>query len=136
LIISSFSSLQSDPGSVPGIPVEFNDSSMSIKKRGKQGLKKSLQLVQNSTQSMGRYDEMRPGEPSRKLITKNKKVRDNMESISSEKKLMKDTLRFVTNKKEKKDKRMTNSLAMYEGILPDAPENKFRKSKGKGKSRK
>jgi hypothetical protein len=109
---------------------------MSIKKRGKQGLKKSLQLVQNSTQSLGRYDEMRPGEPSRKLITKNKKVRDNMESISSEKKLMKDTLRFVTNKKEKKDKRMTNSLAMYEGILPDAPENKFRKSKGKGKSRK
>jgi hypothetical protein len=78
---------------------------------------------------------MRPGEPKRKLIGKIKKNRDNMEPITSEKKLMKDTLRFVSNKKEKKEKGITNSLAAYEGILPDAPENRFKKSKGKGKGK-
>lgn len=132
-LYSHFNCADTDPAVVPGIPVELNDSLKQ--KRGKPGLKKALQLVQTSTASMGRYDEMRPGEPARKLITKTKKNRDNFEPIHSEKQLMKDTLRFVTNKKEKKEKGITNSLAAYEGIIPDAPEFRFKKAKGKGKGK-
>ena len=84
---------------------------------------------------MNRYDEMRPGEPSRKLITKTKKRRDNVTNMQQDKQLMKETLRFVSNKKEKKEKGITNSLAAYEGILPDAPELRFKQKKGKGKGK-
>lgn len=43
-----------DSATIPGIPVEFNPKTSGNNKRGKQGLKKTLQLVQNSTQSLGR----------------------------------------------------------------------------------
>ena len=62
-------------------------------------------------------------------------MRDNMAPLATDKQLMKETLRFVSNKKEKKEKGITNSLSMYEGIIPDAPENKFKKTKGKGKGK-
>jgi hypothetical protein len=42
-----------DPAVTPGIPVEFS-SDKSKQKRGKEGLQKTLKLVQNSTASMGR----------------------------------------------------------------------------------
>ena len=38
------------------------------KKRGKEGVRSALQLAQQSTASMGRFDEMRDGEPLRCLI--------------------------------------------------------------------
>lgn len=126
--------LSVDAAIVPGIPVELNQQKQL--KRGKSGLKKALELVQTSTASMGRYDEMRPGEPMRKLITKTKKNRHNgPSSFQEDKQLMKETLRFVTNKKEKKAKGITNSLAAYEGILPDAGEYRFKQKKGKGKGK-
>jgi len=47
---------------------------------------------------------------------------------------MKSQLRIVADKVEKKAKGVTNSLAAYEGILPDAPSDSFKQKKGKGKS--
>jgi hypothetical protein len=45
--------LHADPEKVPGIPLGMDKE--STLKRGKNGLKRALQLVQHSTASMGRY---------------------------------------------------------------------------------
>lgn len=47
---------------------------------------------------------------------------------------MKAQLRIVSDKLSKKRSGVTNSLAPYEGILPDAPTEAFKQKKGKGKS--
>lgn len=47
---------------------------------------------------------------------------------------MKAQLRIVADKADKKARGVTNSLASYEGIIPDAPEGAFRQKKGKGKT--
>lgn len=47
---------------------------------------------------------------------------------------MKAQLRFVADKADKKARGVTNSLASYEGILPDAPTDSFRQRKGRGKA--
>jgi hypothetical protein len=77
---------------------------------------------------------MRAGEPARKIVGKKRSFRDNFISTIDEKAAMKSQLRFVTDKKDKKARGVTNSLAAYEGILPDAPGNSFKKSKGRGKN--
>jgi hypothetical protein len=46
---------------------------------------------------------------------------------------MKAQLRIVEDKLSKKARHVTNSLAPYEGILPDAPTDAFRQKKGRGK---
>lgn len=46
---------------------------------------------------------------------------------------MKAQLRIVEDKVHKKKMNVTNSLAPYEGILPDAPSDAFKQKKGKGK---
>jgi hypothetical protein len=48
---------------------------------------------------------------------------------------MKAQLRIVADKISKKERGVTNSLAPYEGIIPDAPSDTFKKRKGKGKSK-
>lgn len=77
---------------------------------------------------------MRPGEPERKITGKKRSYRDNLSSIQSETSLMKSQLRIVEDKAVKKARGVTNSLKGYEGILPDAPEGSFKKSKGRGKN--
>lgn len=77
---------------------------------------------------------MRPGEPTRKLSGKKRSFRDNFTPFSDEQTTMKAQVRFVADKKQKKAKGVTNSLAAYEGILPDAPGLAFKKSKGRGKN--
>ena len=47
---------------------------------------------------------------------------------------MKAQLRIVADKADKKARGVTNSLASYEGILPDAPAGSFKQKKGKGKA--
>jgi hypothetical protein len=47
---------------------------------------------------------------------------------------MKAQLRIVADKIDKKNRGVTNSLSAYEGIIPDAPSDSFKKRKGKGKS--
>jgi hypothetical protein len=46
---------------------------------------------------------------------------------------MKAQLRIVEDKISKKARGVTNSLAAYEGIIPDAPSGEFKAKKGKGK---
>lgn len=107
-------------------------------KRGRDGLKQALQLAQHSTASMGRFDELRKGEPELKMKGKKRSFRDNLgaECLGEEREAMKQTLRVVHDKVDKKARGVTNSLAAYEGILPDAPTDAFRQKKGKGKVKK
>ena len=49
---------------------------------------------------------------------------------------MKSQLRIVSDKIEKKAKGVTNSLAPYEGIIPDAPSESFQSRKGRNAPRK
>ena len=119
-----------NPVSVPGLPIDLINKD---KKRGKEGIKQALQLAQHSTASLGRFDEMRKGEPVRKVKGKKQSFRANILSSSDDIATMKSNLRIVNDKVEKKMKGVTNSLAAYEGIIPDAPTDKFRQKKGKGK---
>jgi len=92
-----------DPINVPGIPIDINNSIKSslstlsskttpttaskgkMLQRGRAGLKTTLQLVQHSTASMGRFDELRPGEPTRKLSGKKRTFRDNIGDTKEDK---------------------------------------------------
>lgn len=78
---------------------------------------------------------MRKGEPERKLKGKKRSFRDNLMPSSTEKDLMKSQLRIVADKVDKKKRGVTNSLAAYEGIIPDAPSDSFKVKKGKAKNR-
>jgi regulator of ribosome biosynthesis len=118
------------PESVPGLPIDLINK---VKKRGKEGIKQALQLAQHSTASLGRFDEMRKGEPVRKVKGKKQSFRANILSSHDDIATMKSNLRIVNDKVEKKIKGVTNSLAAYEGIIPDAPTDKFKQKKGKGK---
>lgn len=83
---------------------------------------------------MGRFDEMRAGEPARKIRGKKRSFRDNIHDVNDDKKFMQDQLRIVADKVDKKKRGVTNSLAAYEGIIPDAPTDGFVQRKGKGKA--
>ena len=54
-------------------------------KRGKEGVRRALQLVQHSTASMGRFDERRKNEPEIKLSGKKRSFRDNISSTETDK---------------------------------------------------
>jgi len=129
--------LNNSASETPGIPLDmFQNGAATAKKgktlqRGKEGLNSALQLAQYSTQSLGRFDEMRPGEPTRKMAGKKRSFRDSMTSTSGENSIMKSQLKIVNDKIQKKAKHVKNSVAEYEGILPDAPSNAFKQKKGK-----
>lgn len=78
---------------------------------------------------------MREGEPARKIAGKKRSFRDNLGSSDKDKESMKAQLRIVADKADKKARGVTNSLAAYEGILPDAPADRFKQRKGKGAER-
>jgi len=121
-----------DPGNVPGIPTELIGEG---KKRGKVGVRSALELVQKSTASMGRFDEVRSGEPMMKQRGLKRAFKDNTGLGSADKDNMKAQLRQVADKVDKKARGVTNSLKPYEGIIPDAPTDGFKKTKGKGKTK-
>ena len=54
-------------------------------KRGRDGVKRALQLAQHATASMGRFDEQRPGEPEKKIRGKKRSFRDNLEGHDADK---------------------------------------------------
>jgi len=117
----------------PGIPVGLEGGG-AARKRGKEGLGQVLQLAQHSTASMGRFDELRKGEPALKMKGRKRSFQDNLSDLgTAEKDKMKAQLRIVHDKVDKKARGVTNSLAAYDGILPDAPTDAFRQKKGKGK---
>lgn len=114
--------------SVPGIPMDIHGK----EKKGKAGLKRSLELAQRSTASLGRFDTKRQDEPELKIKGLKRKFRDNNNIGNSDKNTMHAQLRQVYDKVDKKARGVTNSLKAYEGILPDAPTDTFKKTKGKG----
>lgn len=75
---------------------------------------------------------MRSGEPERKLKGKKRSFKDNFSKDDNLN--MKAQLRIVEDKVDKKARGVTNSLAPYEGILPDAPRDSFKQKKGHGKT--
>jgi hypothetical protein len=79
-----------------------------------------------------RFDEVREGEPARKLKGKKRSFRDNLQANDQDG--MKAQLRIVEDKVEKKAKGVTNSLRAYEGIIPEAPSHSFAKKKGANKT--
>jgi hypothetical protein len=121
-----------EPAKVPGIPLQVVDKKAQ---RGKEGVREALKLTQFSTASMGRFDEQRKGEPDKKMKGVKRSFRDNVSNkgLATEKVSMKAQLRIVEDKVDKKRKGVTNSLAPYEGILPDAPSDSFKQKKGKAK---
>jgi regulator of ribosome biosynthesis len=63
-------------GNVPpsGLPVDLASTSVEAKKRGKDNTVAALKAVQRSTASLGKFDQMREGEPEkRKALAKLKK---------------------------------------------------------------
>jgi regulator of ribosome biosynthesis len=122
-----------DSGKNAGIPVDMSGLKKGSKKilRGRDGVRQALQMAQISTASMGRFDESRKGEPEKKLSGRKRSLKDNMNTTGDQSD-MRANLRIVHDKVDKKKRGVTNSLKAYEGIIPDAPENQFKKSKGKG----
>jgi hypothetical protein len=78
---------------------------------------------------------MRHGEPERKIRGKKRSYADNFGIRGRENEIMKSQMRIVADKVDKKARGVTNSLAAYEGIIPDAPGDSFKKKKGKGQER-
>lgn len=76
---------------------------------------------------------MRQLEPERRLKGKKRSFRDNFGNSDLEKNAMKTQLRVVQDKVDKKKRGVTNSLAAYEGIIPDAPSNSFKMKRNKSK---
>ena len=76
--------LRVDPSKVPGIPLNVVDSKA---KRGKDGVREALKLTQFSTASMGRFDDARKGEPTKKMKGIKRSFRDNVshKAIANEK---------------------------------------------------
>lgn len=118
--------------------VESNYSQLTKKSKNvviKEELKNALQIVQHSSQSLGRFDKARIGEPDKKLSSRKRVFRDNFQNLDNEKNVMKSQLRIVNDsllkKKMSKNRDNINSLLNYEGILPDAPENEFKNKKGR-----
>ena len=72
-----------DAAKQPGIPVDITEESTG-RMKGKAGVHSTLQLVQQSTASMGRFDEMRKGEPGRKIKGRKQAYKDNI-SIGTDK---------------------------------------------------
>ena len=101
-----------------------------ITKKTKAELAKRLQYAQMSTQSLGNFDNKLEGEPERKLTGKKRAFQDNLMPANDEKARMKAALRQSVDKVDRKVKKTSNSLKQYEGMIPDAPEGRFRKKKG------
>jgi regulator of ribosome biosynthesis len=58
-----------------GVPVDLKSGSGEAQKRGKVSTTAALEAVQTSTASMGKFDQMREGEPERKKAMLKKKKR-------------------------------------------------------------
>ena len=67
----------------------------------------------------------------RRIKGKKQSYKDNI-GVGADKATMKAAIRQVADKASKKERGVTNSLAAYEGIIPDAPSDSFKKRKGKG----
>lgn len=113
-----------------GIPVEMSNADPKLKKRGKEKTMDTLRSVQFSTASLGRFDKGVEGEPDRKKKGVRRQFRSVVGAMSDEQAAAHKALKSIAINREKKEKKVTNSLAQYEGILPDAgPQFKAKKAR-------
>jgi len=88
-----------------GIPVEFLDTAdKKLKQRGKEGTSKTLQKVQFSTASMGKFDKKREGEGERKQTGKRNKFMAVTGAEQTEKERSMNVLNRVLGREENKGK--------------------------------
>lgn len=84
-----------------GIPVELmNTDDVKAKQRGKEGVSKTLEKVQFSTASMGKFDKMRDGEKERKLTGKRNKFLPLTGAEKTEKERSMNVLKHVLGREE------------------------------------
>jgi regulator of ribosome biosynthesis len=87
-----------------GIPVELlmNTQDQKVKQRGKDGTAKTLEKVQFSTASMGKFDQMRQGEMERKKKGKRNQFLPVTGKEDTEKETSMKALKQVLGKEDKK----------------------------------
>lgn len=84
-----------------GIPVELmNTDDTKAKQRGKEGTRKTLEKVQFSTASMGKFDKMREGEAERKQKGKRNKFLPLTGAETTEKERSMNVLKRVIGREE------------------------------------
>uniref|UniRef100_K3X5D0 Ribosome biogenesis regulatory protein n=1 Tax=Globisporangium ultimum (strain ATCC 200006 / CBS 805.95 / DAOM BR144) TaxID=431595 RepID=K3X5D0_GLOUD len=84
-----------------GIPVELmNTDDVKAKQRGKEGVSKTLEKVQFSTASMGKFDKMREGEKERKQTGKRNKFLSVTGAEQTEKERSMNVLKHVLGREE------------------------------------
>ena len=128
-----------------GVPVDMHQ-----KQRGKPSITSALQAAQSSTASMGKFDQMRLGEPERRsLVTskKRKSVNTTTTTSSNEQQTSRDILQKVMNGSSSKEKereikrgKFAKGETAYDYEFEDGlGSGSFRKKKGRagsGKMRK
>ncbi|KAG1696845.1 hypothetical protein DVH05_017755 [Phytophthora capsici] len=110
-----------------GIPVELmNTDDAKAKQRGKEGTNKTLEKVQFSTASMGKFDKMREGESERKVKGKRNHFLPTTGAESTEKERSMNALKRVLGREENAGKNKGKSF-------DDEEEGEGGKRKKKGK---
>ncbi|KAI9920109.1 hypothetical protein PsorP6_015610 [Peronosclerospora sorghi] len=110
-----------------GIPVELmSTEDVKAKQRGKEGTTKTLEKVQFSTASMGKFDKMREGESERKIKGKRNHFLPTTGAEATEKELSLNALKRVLGREENAGNRNGSKL-----VDDEEPEGGKRKKKGK-----
>ncbi|GMF10740.1 unnamed protein product [Phytophthora lilii] len=110
-----------------GIPVELmNTDDVKAKQRGKEGTNKTLEKVQFSTASMGKFDKMREGESERKVKGKRNHFLPTTGAETTEKERSMNALKRVLGREENAGKNKGKNL-------DDDEEGEGGKKKKKGK---
>ncbi|CAH0478280.1 unnamed protein product [Peronospora belbahrii] len=110
-----------------GIPVELmKTEDVKAKQRGKEGTNKTLEKVQFSTASMGKFDKMREGESERKVKGKRNHFLPTTGAEATEKERSMNVLKRVLGREENAGKNKGKTFA-------DEEETQGAKRKKKGK---
>ncbi|KUF92113.1 Solute carrier family 2 [Phytophthora nicotianae] len=110
-----------------GIPVELmNTDDAKAKQRGKEGTNKTLEKVQFSTASMGKFDKMREGESERKIKGKRNHFLPTTGAETTEKERSMNALKRVLGREENAGKHKGKTF-------DDEEEGEGGKRKKKGK---
>jgi regulator of ribosome biosynthesis len=103
-----------------GVPVDLQSGAGEAKKRGKVSTTAALKAVQRSTASMGKFDQMREGEPERrKMLNKMKKRK--LESATDKK---------VVASESQKSLKILNAVMTGGGAAKDKAIRKGKLAKG------
>ncbi|CAJ1927879.1 unnamed protein product [Cylindrotheca closterium] len=103
-----------------GLPVDLKGNNGDTKKRGKVSTNAALEAVQRSTASMGRFDQMREGEPERKKILSKVKKR----------KFESNTSKTYSSSEGEKSMKILNSVMNGGGVAKEKAIRKGKLAKG------